>query len=258
MNRQIVFIILFIATTITVNGQAPNFFGKPPIKYEKTEFFGVQLKVSPENVQTLLPSELKLIDSTSIHISFSKLTYDSKDKAASEYYEVGIAVTRSSINDKEGPFINMMYVDQYAAKIAGREIWGFPKVNGEITFEKNEKEIKLELMRFGKSLIKIAARLDEVTDTNVHENGKAEGFILKTIPSVTGDKLPVLKRINSYVTRDGKSWGLQKAEITSIVYSPSLENYLPNLGDFEVLNTNFSISNGLLDYGKVEYDYLKK
>lgn len=44
------------------------------------------------------------------------------DKEASEYPEVGIDVVKTSINDKTGGFIPIMYVDQYAAMIGGREI----------------------------------------------------------------------------------------------------------------------------------------
>jgi hypothetical protein len=88
-------------------------------------------------------------------------------------------------------------------------------------------------------------------------NGNKKNEQHNCIPSVTGSEIPALKRITSWINREVKIWDSKKANVTSMDYFPSTKACLPNLGDYKIMNACKYIINGMIDYGNIEYDYLK-
>jgi acetoacetate decarboxylase len=157
-------------------------------------------------------------------------------------------------NGKEGFFIPIMYLDKVYPITGGREIWGFPKYDAEINFQKDEKKATASLNKNGKLLIEAELELGNVINKNTGSDPLI--FILKYIPSIEEGSVDV-KKLNSVLMTNSIYTKYQEATAKLII------NNIPDasIGEIpiiKILDASYSESNFILGFGKTEYDYLKQ
>jgi len=229
-------------------------FPDPPFQYKGNQIAVLVFKTTPEALQKLIPKPLMPLPTNLIFIYFSKLTvvYGS---ITYPYLEVAIGVP-VMYNGAIAYFYPILYLDKTMAVTGGREIWGYHKKGGEITFKIEGNKITGTLDRLGTRLITFNFTIGEKLSSDTPQPDFPP-YCLKIIPSVEKGAPPDVKQITSTVIRDKKIHELYKGTGTFVFKSGEFDP-LGDIPVLEIVSGSYSIGDLIFDYGKVIYDYLKK
>ena len=247
-NRNLTIMKTLISTVILL-----LFFGSlaksQPYPYKGSEFVSIAFQTSPDLVNKLVPKPLIANTEGLIGIAIGLQRMES----GFTYHEMYLAIP-VELNGKKGAFIPLMYLNKAMPIYRGREIWGFPKYDAEINFQKDDKKVTASIYKDGKLLIEADLELG-----NVISNIKGSDnllFVLKYIPSVEEGSIDV-KKLNSVFMTNSTYTKYQEATAKLII------NNIPDasIGEIpilKILDASYSESNFILGFGKTEYDYLKQ
>lgn len=229
-------------------------FPDPPFQFKGNQIAVLVFKTTPEALQKLVPKPLMPLPTNLIFIYFSKLTivYGS---ISYPYHEVAIGVP-VMYKGNVAYFYPLLYLDKIMAVTGGREIWGYHKKGGEITFKIEGKRIIGTLDRLGTRLINFNFLIGEKLPSDTPQPDFPP-YCLKIIPSVEKDSPPEVKQITSTVIRDKKVRELYKGTGTFEFKSGEFDP-LGEIPVLEIVSGSYSIEDFIFDYGKVIFDYLKK
>lgn len=229
---------------------ASPMFPSPPFKYQGCRQATVLFKTTAEALTRLVPAPLQPNPDQLIGVYYSLLTV--REPAVTTYKEVGtlIPVVLGKIF---GLYTAHMYLDTTVGIVCGREIWGFPKKEAEISFTEDGGAVATVVSRNGAPLIKASMR-PEIAVKDIPPNPYQAMFTLKVIPSVKRDAPPdVLQLTSTPVVR-------QVAELhtgpATIELSSSPLDQLGDVPVLEVAGAQFEVFDMTLDYGEVAVDYL--
>lgn len=251
---KIILRLLVIMTITSFQGfsqSMPQIFGKTPPKFVGSEMVAITLRTTPETIKKLIPEPL-VSDSTNMVTIVIALQ---KVPAIMNYNEMFISIN-TSYNGKSGGYLPLLYLDRAAPIVAGREIAGFPKVDGEFEITREQNKISAILKRNGEVLLEFSASLSEV-NSMINEKTESIGFVVKEIPSADGNSTPALKRLNTYTSRDSRSYDYQVCENINLKLYASENNFMPEIPIIEIISAVSFKTDFTLDYGNIEYDYLK-
>jgi acetoacetate decarboxylase len=166
--------------------------------YENNEAFTVTFTTTPEAARALVPEPLE--PTANVVIAFAaKLDWVGEEPG---YSEVALFVPASYTNSEgemtSGIYTPYMYVDDGVALAGGREIWGYPKKGGLVSYERNASGVTASLSRRGDVLIEMSIKFEDPGTV-----GPADFVILnqKVIPSVTGKWPPDVMQLTSHIAR---------------------------------------------------------
>ncbi len=245
-------IILFLCVINTmISQEMPNFFGQPPLEYKGCEYVEITLKTDSKTMERLLPDPLVADSSNNVKIYLIKQKYNGM-----EYNEVIIYVSANFKGDKKD-YMKIIYLEESGPIVVGREIWGMPKVDAKMNYTRSENNIDFSLKRKGEELLSLKATLGK-KDPNIYNVDEVSGFVIKEIPSATGKSIPDVKRLNTYTIRDLKIQDSQMVSILDFSYKPSEFNYMPDLGNYEIIKAVSYRLDSVLDYGDELHNYLEE
>jgi acetoacetate decarboxylase len=255
MKNLLTMFIVCLTTSFSSQsfGQSmPQIFGKPPINYSGSDVLAITFKTTPKVIKQLVPKPMVAVDSQliTINMAFHRVP-DRQD-----YYEMFISIP-VTVNGKKGNYHPLLYLDKTAPTVAGREVWGFPKIDGSFKLEKKIDKIHFSLSRNGTNLLEFSSSLSEPI-SDVFETEIIEGFVIKEIPSVDGSDTPDLHRLNSYISRNTKVYEIQLANNIDFQLSESEKDFFPNIPVVDIIDAKLFKLDFILDYGEIEYDYLKE
>jgi acetoacetate decarboxylase len=173
-------------------------------------------------------------------------------RSASSYKEVGIIVPVKH-GETSGVFFVALYLDTTAGVVTGREIWGFPKKDADITFTEEGGSVSTVVSRFGFPLIKATMRRQTRVQA-IPEAPPSALFNLKVIPSVKRGAPPDVLQLTSLpsIQRTAELYeGPATLEFGGSPFDPL--DQIPILG---VVGARFEVGSMELDYGDVVFDYL--
>jgi acetoacetate decarboxylase len=220
-----------------------------PYTYKGSEFVSIVFQTSPDLVNKLVPKPLIANKEGLMSIAIGLQRMES----GFTYHEMYLAIP-VEFNGKKGAFIPLLYLNKVNPIILGREIWGFPKYDAEINFQKDDKKATASIYKDGKLLIEAYLELG-----NVISNIKGSDdllFVLKYIPSVEEGSIDV-KKLNSVFMTNNTYTKYQEATAKLIINNIP-DAFIGELPIIRVLNASYHESNFLLGFGKTEYDYLKQ
>lgn len=251
---KIIFGLLILMTITpfqTFSQSMPQIFGKSPAKFVGSEMVAITFRTTPETIKKLTPDPLVTDTTNTITVVIGL----QKVPAIMNYNEMFISIN-ASYNNKSGGYLPLLYLDKAAPIVAGREIAGFPKVDGEFEITREQNKISAILKRNGVVLLEFSASLLEV-NSMVNEKTESIGFVVKEIPSADGKSTPALKRLNTYTSRNSKSYDFQVCENANLKLYASENNFMPEIPIIEIISAVSFKTDFTLDYGNIEYDYLK-
>lgn len=252
MKILIRLLIIITITSFQGFGQSmPQIFGETLPKFVGSEMVAITFRTSPETIKRLIPEPL-VSDSTNMVTIVIALQ---KVPEIMNYNEIFISIN-ASYNGKSGGYLPLLYLDRAAPIVAGREIAGFPKVDGEFEIVRLQNKVSAVLYRNGETLLEFSASLQEKSSM-INEKAKSIGFVIKEIPSADGSPIPALKRLNTYTSRDSKSYDYQICENVNLKIYASNKNFMPDIPIIEIISAVSFKTDFILDYGNIEYDYLK-
>lgn len=252
MQNILRLIILITITSFQGFSQSmPQIFGKTLPKFVGSEMIAITFTTSPETIKRLMPEPL-LSDSTNMVTIVIALQ---KVPEIMNYNEIFISIN-ASYKGKSGGYLPLLYLDRAAPIVAGREIAGFPKVDGEFEIVKLDNKVSAVLKRNGETLLEFSASLQE-KNAMINEKAKSIGFVIKEIPSADGSPIPALKRLNTFTSRNSKSYDYQVCENVNLKLYASEKNFMPEIPIIDIIRVVSFKSDYTLDYGNIEYDYLE-
>jgi acetoacetate decarboxylase len=230
-------------------GVAP-LYEAPPYIYQGNRSINILFKTAPETLQALVPAPLVPNPDSVLFIYIAQLNVVTPTRFS--YLEMGLGVP-ASFSDTAGQYAVYLYLDKAGAIVPGREIYGWPKKDAEISFTEENNGISAQVVRDGVVLVDAGLHLLEQVDPIPPQPG-APWFNLKLVPSVKNNAPPdVMQLTSTLIESDMKE--LQTGSAT-LKLGSSVSDPLGDIPILEILEGRYTVDDITLGYGDVIYDYL--
>jgi acetoacetate decarboxylase len=230
-------------------GVAP-LYDAPPYIYQGNRSVNILLKTTPETLQALVPAPLVPNPDSMLFIYIAQFNVIAPTRF--RYLEMGIGVP-ASFSDTAGQYAVYLYLDKAGAIVPGREIYGWPKKDAEISFTEDKNGISAQVVREGIVLVAATLHLLEKVEP-IPQQPVAPWFNLKLIPSVKKNAPPDVMHLTSTLIESEMmelSTGSANLKLSSSVSDP-----LGDIPILAILEGRFTVDDITLGYGDVIYDYL--
>lgn len=237
-------------------------FGAPPIRFSDTKLVSITFKTTPETLQKLVPKPLVPNADSLMYVyiaRFNPQDYTSgefvyKTSSATSYLEVAFGVP-VAFGNQPGRYVVYMYLDKTIPVVFGREMWGYPKKDAEITMIEDGETITAQAERRGTMLVRATFKRTGKIDP-IPSRPPAVTYNLKFIPSVKKNAPPDVMQLTSNIT-DYRVRELYKGNAT-LELGTSSTDPLGKIPILQIVRAEYMVMDGALDYGDVVYDYLKQ
>ncbi|KJF93675.1 acetoacetate decarboxylase [Photobacterium angustum] len=222
-------------------------------KFKDREYLIISYETDIELLKEVVPEPLKVISNV-VHFEFMKMP----DSAGFGSFKESGQVIEVEYNGRKGLYSHLMFVDDVASIVAGREVWGFPKkygfpsldvdvdtLTGRLKY--NQTEVAIGTMGYKYYEGDIAATKSALETT--------PNYILKVIPSVTGKGTDVCQLIEYYMA-DVNVKGVWTGPAALQLFEHALAP-VAQLPIKKVIGGKHQIVDFTLSYGNVLFDYLK-
>ena len=145
-------------------GTAPLYMA-PPYLYRGNRSINNLFKTTPETLRALVPVPLASNPDSLIFIYIGQ--FNAVAPMHLSYMEAGIGVP-VTFSDTAGQYAVYLYVNRASAIVAGREIYGWPKKDAEISFSEENGEIVAQVVREGVTLVDARLHRSERIDRIPH------------------------------------------------------------------------------------------
>ena len=225
-------------------------YGAPPYVYRGNRSINILFKTTPDTLRRLVPTPLVPNPASLLFIYIAQ--FNVLDPQVYGYMEAGIGAP-VSFRDTAGQYAIYLYLDKAGAIVAGREVYGWPKKDAEISFTEQNAEITARVVREGVRLIDVTVHRSERVDP-IPEQPAAPWFNLKLIPSVKKNAPPDVMQLTSTLM-EGETKELYTGSAT-LALGSSVSDPLEDIPILEILEAKVVIDDFSLGYGDVIYDYL--
>ena len=234
-----------------LSSQAPH-YPMPPLTYEKNRMLAIVIKTSPKVLRALVPEPLFVNPDGRLIIYVGELNIVSPCQAS--YYEAGIMIPASD-GHEEGVYMPVLYLDKTLPIVIGREVWGYPKFQAELSLREESGVVHARVKSEGTSLIDATLHLgDPIPPTNMSPHTI---FLMKMIPSVQEPSAYDVKQLTTAVLRDEVRQEMYPGEGTLKLGSTESDP-LGKIPVLEIEACSFFTGGFVLDYGRVVYNFLEK
>ena len=234
-------------------------YGAPPRAYHDSKLVSITFKTTPEILRKLVPKPLAPNQDNLVTLYIGRFnTPDYKNGAylfkGDSYLEAGFVVP-ASFEKQSGGYSLFLYLNKTAPAISGREIWGFPKKEADITMVEDKGNITITMERLGAMLLKATFQLGEKVDPVPQRPPRAR-YNLKYIPSVKKNAPPDVMQLTSFMQVNTLK-ELYKGKAILQLGGTSVDP-LGDIPVLEIVKAELMVIDGTVDYGEVIHDYLKQ
>jgi acetoacetate decarboxylase len=227
---------------------ASPLYPEPPFQYENNRVINILFRSAPEILRDLLPAPL-LPNPDNLAFIYAGV-FNVPQKAV--YKEAGIGIP-AFFGETFGNYLVYLYLDPPLAIMPGREIWGFPKKDAEITFKGQPGTANASVIRGGVTILSASVSASERIEP-IPSQSNNPSFNLKLIPSVKKDHPPdVLQLTSTTVISRKKELYRGKG---SLAFNSASSDPLGSIPVLEIISGELSTEDASLDYGDVLFDYL--
>ncbi len=227
---------------------ASPLYPEPPFYYENNKAIRIVFRTAPEILQELVPAPLRPNPDNLAFIYVG--VFNMPPKLA--YKEAGVGIP-AFFGETLGSYLVYLYLDSGLAIVPGREIWGWPKKDAEITFTEGKDTFYTSVSRDGVTLISASMSQFEPVEP-IPDQPSTPSFNLKLIPSVKKKHPPdVLQLTSTTVISKKKAFYKRKA---TLALNSAPADPLGSLPVLEIISGEQSIEDASLDCGDVLFDYL--
>lgn len=227
-------------------------------RFINREYLIIAYKTNPEAISSALPEPLEPDGSNTVLYEFIRMPDSS---GLGNYTESGIVIP-SKYNNEHVNFVAQMYLDNQAAILAGREVWGFPKKYGNPKLTVFDDTLT-GILEYANTQVAIGTMTykhkDICQDTKqkneILEKLSKKQVNLKIIPDVDGT--PAIAQLVSYQLTDinikGAWTGSARLHLIPHVNAP-----VADFPVYKIVNCVHILADLTLPYGNVLYDYLNQ
>ena len=236
--------------TSYLSGDTPQ-YPMPPYTYHGSRSVGVIFATTPEALRAMVPEPLEPNERGIAYLIVAEQRVVKPIEGT--YLEVILSIP-VSYGETAGSYMPVLYLDDPMAIIVGREVYGYAKIEAEISWTETNDGIEIEVTRKGAKLIGLSVALGEPIE-QIPQEAPAPSFNLKLIPSVTAGAAPDVKQLTATTLQDQVVTlmrpAVAKLELASSAYDP-----LGEIPVLSVVGAAYSERSFVLDFGKVVHDYL--
>ena len=228
-------------------------YSPPPIQFRDNRILTIVFRTTPETLKRIVPKPLV---PNSLHLMFiyvSKLNIEISDANQYTYLEAGIGVP-ATFSKTPGNYAVYLYLDKALPIVGGREVWGWPKKDASISFIEKDGKVSASLERLGFPILSVNASLLKKIDP-IPSSPILPWYNLKIIPSVEKDAPPEVFQLTSTGNTDSKIKEFYSCEAELEFKSSPFDN-LEEIEILEITEVRFQVSDFVMDFGKIIYDYL--
>jgi acetoacetate decarboxylase len=227
----------------------PPPYAMPPYQYRDNEMFTLKVEVDAEYLRDLVPEPM-VVNAENIMVIYIGWLHVAEPTRIS-YGEAGIMVP-VSLGKRIGTYMPVLYLDEVELLTSGREVWGFPKFHGEVSFARTENGVEASVREGDVDIIHMQMDFQQRGEPiPVYER---EHFLLKSIPSVTGVGHEV-RQINTCKVRNDTRKEIQEGE-ADLTLRSTPKNPLGDIPIKNIVSSVYTVGDIVLDRGEVIHDYL--
>lgn len=219
-----------------------------PFTYKGSKMLNITFQSSQEVIDKLVPEPL-VANSQGLMV----INIGTQRIAPGYTYSELILSIPVTYNKMNGSYCFLLYLDEVPPIIAGREIWGFPKYYADFEIEINDRNADAKVLSEGNLLIE--AELEFGNSKMIENSQDPLLFVVKNIPSIEKGRIDV-KQLNSLYMSNYTVTKLIEAEAKLSINEISNAS-IGQIPVIRILNASYTETDFILDYGKIEYDYLK-
>jgi acetoacetate decarboxylase len=225
-------------------------FPRGSVHFVNREFVIITYRTDPEAIAKVVPAPLRPADPI-VKYEFIRMPDSS---TLGDYTESG-QVIPVTLNGEAGGYTHCMYLDNFPAIAAGREMMGYPKMFASPKLEVRNDCLVGTLDYNGVRLATatMAYKYKEVDKAAVRKNLESSGFLLKIIPHVDGSLriCEIVKFRAGDVVVKGAWTGPATLELHPHVLAP-----LAALPVREVISAMHIVADLSLGQAEIAHDYL--
>jgi acetoacetate decarboxylase len=224
-------------------------YAMPPYQYRSNEMFTLKVETDPAYLRALVPEPMVVNDENILAIYVGMLHVTEPTQIT--YGEAGIMVP-VRLGERSGTYMPVLYLDEVELLTSGREVWGFPKFRGEISFSRDGNGVEARVTDAGVDIIQMQMEFERQGEPiPVYDR---EHFLLKSIPSVDGQGYDV-RQINTCRVRNDHRKEIQEGQ-AELTLASTPKNPLADIPVKKVVSSVYTVGDILLDRGEVIHDYL--
>jgi acetoacetate decarboxylase len=224
-------------------------YAMPPYQYRNNEMFTLKVETDPAYLRALVPQPM-VVNTDNILVIYIGMLHVT-EPAQITYGEAGIMVP-VTLGERAGTFMPVLYLDEVELLTSGREVWGFPKFRGEISFSREKNAVEARVRDAGVEIIHMQMDFQhEGQPIPVYDR---EHFLLKSIPSVDGKGFDV-RQINTCKVRNDDRKEIREGQAALTLRSTS-KNPLGDIPIKAIVSSVYTVGDIILDRGEVIHDYL--
>ena len=224
-------------------------YAMPPYQYRDNEMFTLVVETDPDFLRALVPEPMvpNVDNRLVIYVGWLHVV----EPTSITYGEAGLMVP-VTLGERAGTYMPMLYLDEVELLTSGREVWGFPKFRGDISFKRDAQSVSATVSESGVDLISM--RMDFEKQGEPIPTYNREHFLLKSIPSVTGNGYEV-RQINSCLVRDDNRKEIWEGQ-ADLQLASTARNPLGEIPIKRIVSSVYTVGDIVLDNGEVIHDYL--
>jgi acetoacetate decarboxylase len=230
-------------------------YAPPPVRFHDNRILTVVFRTTPETLQELVPKPLLPNPYNLMFIYIGRLNIEDPAGGSYDYLESGVCVP-AVFSKAPGYYPVCLFLDKALPIVGGREIWGWPKKDAEMTFNEKDGEISARVERFGTILLELKGRLEKKIDPALNQP-ELPWYLLKIIPSARKNAPPDVWQLVSSKNIDAKTDELWNCAATFKLGTSPLDD-LGRIKVLDIVSAQFSVGDFTMDYGEVLFDYLAK
>ena len=237
----------FSGTCLSVD---PPPYAFPPYQYRDNQMLTLRLEVAEDYLRALVPEPMIVNEDNTLVVYIGWL-HVIEPKVVS-YGEAGIMIP-VSLGERRGTYLPVLYLDEVELLTSGRELWGFPKFRGDVSFNRDDSSVSASVSDGGTNIIEMNMDIQRAVEPSPAYD--REHFLLKSIPAVSGDGFDV-RQINTCRVRNDHRKEIWEGEADLYLRSTNA-NPLGDMPIKNIVSSVYSVGDILLDHGEVIYDYLE-
>lgn len=241
-----------IKKAYTMPDTAP-LYSPPPVQFRDNKIISILFKTTSEILHKLVPEPLVPNPGNLMFIYVGELNIQDPSGGIYSYLEAGIGVP-VAFSKTSGNYAVYLYLDKALPIVGGREIWGWPKKDAQISFKVEDGKISAKIVRFGASLISVTSTLLNKIDP-IPSQPELPWFNLKIIPSVEKNSPPDVMQLTSARNSESKTKELYNCK-ASLEFGSSPMDPLGTIEIVEILGAQYKVTDFVMNYGEVLHDYL--
>lgn len=221
-------------------------------RFNNREYFIITYETDIELLQQVVPEPLKVV-SNIVKFEFMKMS----DAHGFGVFQESGQVIEVELDGVRGGYSHMMFLNDVAPIVAGREIWGFPKKYGNPSLEVDVDTLvgRLKYNNVDVAVGTMGYKYQNLDVNKIKENfEQTPNYLLKIIPHANGKEASICQLVKYFledVTIHGAWTGPTALQLFEHALAP-----VAGLPIRKIIGGTHVLADLTLGFGEVVFDYL--